>query len=221
MKWLILIGILLGNFAAKAFECQDTAEGFYSYQDSILASAQRNLSAKEFKREIEQPLHCLLQSFKNEGGLARYVAGACLRRLFGGPEIQGFHRGKNYELVLKKLIAEQIRQKDLFKNSELSIYAVVEWEEYQPFCQGIVAESDCFELLPDSEQVQAQSELLGASSMLILRSAYRQFSGEAKSKVEETILKLRREIPKKDFLKRKVIEEIYQEMQQPLLLKKS
>jgi len=214
-KWIIFVVMALSTLQAQALVCQDTPEGMYTYQDKILAMAKKNVKIHAFTKSIEEPLLCLLQNYKNETGMTRYVAGACLRRLLGGAEIQGFQRGRSYDLVLKKLITQQISRKDLLKNSELSIYAMAQWEEYQPFCKGITAEGDCVELLPDSHKIREQSELLGASSMMVLRSAYKQFSGQTKRRVEELIVRLYREIPKEQYLKRKVIEQIYQEMKQP------
>jgi len=216
LKWLILGSIILGSLQGLAFECQETPEGMYVYQDEILAAGQKNLQGEEFHHVVDQPLRCLLQNYKIESGITRYVAGACLRRLFGGPEIQGFHRSRSYERVLKKLIAQQVRQQDLFKNSEVSLFAMAEWDEYQPFCQGIANENDCVNLLPNPQQIHRQTEILGASSMLVLRSAYKQFSGAAKKHVADTILKLYRETPQEQILKRKMIDQIYREMQPPM-----
>lgn len=189
----------------------------YTYQDEILTIAKRKPALSTFKKAIEEPLHCLLQNYKNEGGYVRYSAGACLRRLMGAPEIKGFHRGKNYDYALKALIFRQIAKKDLLHDSELSFFAAAEWDEYQPFCQGIAAEEDCVELLPNQKQIQKQSELLGASSMMVLRSAYKQFSGDTKKRVQDLIVKLYMETPKEQYLKRKVINEIYREMTGSLL----
>jgi hypothetical protein len=219
--WLIPVLVMMCGPQVQALVCQATPEGMYAYQDQILALAGKNPDTKAFKKAVAEPLLCLLQNYKNETGFTRYVAGTCLRRLWGGAEIQGFHRGKNYELALQQLIGHQINRQDLLKNSELSVYAMLQWEEYQPFCKGVTAESECVELLPDSAKIREQSELLGSTSMMTLLSAYKQFSGSTKQRVADLITKLYREIPKDQPLKRKVIEQIYREMQPKIELRQS
>lgn len=219
---LVFVSILLSFVTTHAFVCQDTPEGMYVYQDAILELAKKNVNMKDFKKGIAEPMHCLFENYKTQSGPTRYVAGACLRRLLGGPEIQGFTRGKEYDVVLKGLIVKNVNQKNLLKESEMSAYASSVWEEYKPFCKTTMAERDCVELLPDQKQISEQSELLGASSMMLLRSAYKQFSGATKKRVQELIVKLYRETPQEQILKRKVIDEIYFEMNQPrLILKES
>jgi len=162
------------------------------------------------------PLRCLVEAFRNEHDiLKKYVAGSCLQRLMGGPELPGFKKDRRYDIVFNSLLNQQLESQALLSKSEIAEFASGKWVEYVNFCKGSVTEALCKELLPTNERIQAQNELLGATSMLVLKSAYHHFSGDVKTQIAEQISKLYKETSRQSPLKRKVIDQIYREIQQP------
>lgn len=194
------------------------AQDLYQYQDQILALAKTAKSPETLKSEMQRPLRCLVETYKDSDDmLTKYVAGSCLQRLMGGPEIQGFKKDKNYDIVFQSLINQQLEQSELLTKSEIADFAKGKWQEYIDFCKGSVTELLCSELLPTNDRIKLQNEMLGATSMLVLKSAYHQFSGETKKRIHQQITKLYRETSKESPLKRRVIEQIYREINKPAI----
>ncbi|WP_413570489.1 hypothetical protein ACLWBD_07915 [Bdellovibrio sp. HCB117] len=218
MKTLIFVLSFL--FIATSW-AEDTcviheAQDLYKYQDQILALAKKAKTPEALKNEMQSPLRCLVETFKDSDDmLTKYVAGSCLQRLMGGPEIQGFKKNRAHDIVFQSLINQQLEQSDLLTKSEISDFAQGKWQEYIDFCKGSVTELLCSELLPTNDRIKVQNEMLGATSMLVLKSAYHQFSGETKRKIHQQITKLYRETSKESPLKRRVIEQIYREINKP------
>ncbi|KHD90063.1 MAG: hypothetical protein OM95_00655 [Bdellovibrio sp. ArHS] len=225
MKTFILSLVLFFTISGFANEaCVTTeAQDLYLYQDRILSLAKKATSAERLKADMQQPLRCLVETYKDSDDLlTKYVAGACLQRLMGGPEVKGFNRNKAHDVVYQSLINQQLEQSALLTKSEIADFAQGKWQEYIDFCKGSVTELLCSELLPSNDRIQLQNEMLGATSMLVLKSAYHQFSGETKKKIHQQITKLYRETSKNSPLKRRVIDQIYQEINKtPLELRGS
>lgn len=85
------------------------------------------------------------------------------------------------------------------------------WGYYERMCNPKDAES-CIVFLPDEEQIKAESPIIGSSSMILLKNAYAKLAGEDRKFVETRIRNLYKSISKKETLKRKTIEQIYQEL---------
>lgn len=212
---LLLIGFLISSSAlAEDLSCAvNETEELYAFQDQILSLAKKVHSPEELKEKMARPLRCLVWNFRERQDLlGKYVAGACLQRLMGGPEIKGFKKNRSYEIVMNSLINQQFESKNLLTKSEIADFASGKWVEYVNFCKGSVTESLCSELLPSNESIKGQSEMLGATSMLVLKNAYHHFSGDTKKQVAKQILKLYQETSNDSPLKRRVIDQIYKEI---------
>ena len=208
----VLSTILIFSLKATALECDDSTEALLGYQKQILSAAHSTSNSEQFLQRSAEPLRCLLQIYSHSDGVTKFLAGSCLKPLWGGPEHKLLRKDKNYDKALKAFFEKSLNDPDLLKQSELTAFADADWGDYQNFCQGSVSENMCLELLPDAGHIRAQSEMLGASSLLVLRHAYRQFSGKNKKQVATLIARLYRDIPREDRLKRRVIEEIYLEI---------
>ncbi len=165
---------------------------------------------------MARPLRCLIENFKErEDLISKYVAGACLQRLMGGPEIKGFKHTRTYDIVFNSLLNQQLESTSLLTKSEIADFASGKWVEYVNFCQGSVTQELCSQLLPSNERIKEQNEMLGATSMLVLKNAYHHFPGDTKKQAAQQIRKLYKETPRDSILKRRVIDQIYKEIQQP------
>ena len=165
----------------------------------------------------------LLETYKeSENLLIKYVAGSCLRRLMGGAEIPGFKRTRSHDVIFESLVNQQLQAGQVLTKSEIADVASGKWVEYLNFCQGSVTEALCSDLLPSSERIKGENEMLGATSMVLLKKAYDQFSGVTKKKLRRQLLSLYKETSRNSPLKRRVIDQIYREITQPKLeLRKS
>lgn len=219
MSWkyvLLLFSFIASTLASAAEPCREEPDDLYRYQDQILALARKSPTPEKLKASMAAPLRCLVEAFRNEDDiLKKYVAGSCLQRLMGGPELPGFKKDRRYDIVFNSLLNQQLESQALLSKSEIAEFASGKWVEYVNFCKGSVTEALCKELLPTNERIQAQNELLGATSMLVLKSAYHHFSGDVKTQIAEQISKLYKETSRQSPLKRKVIDQIYREIQQP------
>lgn len=213
-----MFATLLATFAFAETPCKDQPEDLYFYQDQILALSKKVSTATELKQQMARPLGCLLEAYKtNDDFLTQYVAGSCLQRLMGGPEIAGFKKMRKHEIIYESLFNQQLSSGDILTKSEVAALASGKWMEYIKFCRGTVTEELCKELLPTNEHIKQQNELLGATSMLVLKSAYLHFSGDAKNQVLAQIKRLYQETSRSSVIKRRVIEEIYKDLQNPLI----
>ncbi|WP_413943794.1 hypothetical protein [Bdellovibrio sp. HCB-162] len=217
LKHIVLIlSLFVGSLSFAAEPCREEPEDLYSYQDQILDLAKNSHSPEELKNKMARPLRCLIEAYKtNDDLLTKYVAGSCIQRLMGGPEIKGFKRTRNYDIVFNSLINQQFESQALLTKSEIAEFASGKWVEYVNFCKGSVTEALCGELLPTNDRIKEQNELLGATSMLVLKSAYHQFSGDTKKHIAAQIVKLYKETSNDSPLKRRVIDQIYREIQEP------
>lgn len=220
MKYLVMaFALFMGAAAWSSEPCQvEEPEMLYVYQDRILEAAKTAREPEVLQQQMAEPLKCLIDTYKNSKGLLmKYVAGSCLQRLMGGAEIKGFKRGWNYEIVFNSLINQQLASGPILSKSEIADFASGKWADYVDFCKGSVTDAMCSDLLPTVDKIKSQNELLGATSMLVLKSAYNQFSGATKRKIARQITQLYKETSKESPLKRRVIEQIYREMKQSRL----
>jgi hypothetical protein len=210
-KRILLITLLLGlslgflggsatAFAKSTSECEPDAEGIMKAYNGIV----ENL-------ESEKSFHCLLQIHKKATGITKYLAADALRPLLGGHALAGRQLNDKTKAAVQKFQKEAMRSPDVIHESFLTDYAQGTWGFYDLFCQAPNKEF-CTTFLPDEKQVLRESELIGSSSMILLREAYLKLQGQDKKFVETRIKKLYIQISKRDPLKRKVIEQIYQEL---------
>jgi hypothetical protein len=201
-------------FALEKYCDIDDPAQLYAFQDQILEAIRHAHSPEELQEKMAKPLKCLAGIYKESNDLLeKYVAGACLQRLMGGPEIAGvFKRDRRYDIVYESLLNQQLEKGSALQKTEIADLASGKWADYVNFCKGSVTESMCSELLPTNANIKNQNELLGATSMLVLRSAYHQFSGPTKKKIAKQIAKLYKETAKTSPLKRRVIDQIYREI---------
>jgi hypothetical protein len=216
LKYFALVSLVVIAQIANAKNCNvDEPEQLYQYQDQILALSKTSKNVDELQNKMAKPLKCLLETYKNsEDFLIKYVAGSCLQRLMGGPEMTGFKKNNRYHIIYNSLINQQIASGALLSKSEIADLASGKWGEYVEFCKGSVTDSLCSELLPTTQKIKDQNELLGATSMIILKNAYNHFSGPTKMKIARQIETLYKETANESFLKRRVIDQIYSEIQQ-------
>ncbi|KYG61538.1 hypothetical protein AZI86_17680 [Bdellovibrio bacteriovorus] len=217
---IAFLGLLLafGSVAQAKISCHvEEPVELYKFQDEILALPKKVSSADELIEKMRAPLHCLTEAYANsEDLLTKYVAGACLQRLMGAPEIKGFKVNRGYKIVKEAIINQQLLSSNLLQKSEIADLASGKWSDYVVFCKGI-KDSLCSDFLPTNDRIKSQNELLGATSMLLLKSAFVTFHGDAKKKVAEQIRQLHRETPATSPLKRRVIDQILKDIDQPSL----
>lgn len=217
----VLLGLVLLLFTAAVHadtscHIEEPVE-LYKFQDEILALPQKVSSAEQLIEKMRAPLNCLTEAYINsEDLLTKYVAGACLQRLMGAPEIKGFKMNGSYKVVSEAIINKQLLSSKLLQKSEIADLASGKWSDYVTFCKGI-KDTLCSDFLPTNERIKDQNELLGATSMLLLKSAFTKFNGDAKKKVAEQIRQLHRETPTNSPLKRRVIDQILRDIDQPAL----
>ncbi len=211
---LLFLSLCVSSIALATTPCREEPEDLYRYQDQILALVKTSKTPEILKSKMARPLRCLIEAYKtNDDMLTQYVAGSCLQRLMGGPEMTGFKRTRAHEIIYELLINQQLQSQEILSKSEIADLASGKWLEYVNFCKGSVTETLCRELLPTNERIKEQNELLGATSMLVLKSAYHHFSGDVKKQVLAQIKKLYKETSPESPVKRRVIEQIYQEIQ--------
>lgn len=215
IQTLALAAVLASsNLAYSHTSC--TVEGpaeLFQYQDQILALTKTSKTPEDLQEKMKLPLQCLIETYKNsEDLLTKYIAGSCLQRLMGGPELPGFKKTANYKVIYNSLINQQLASGALLNKSEIANLALGKWHEYTDFCKGSVTEKMCSELLPTTERIKDQNELLGATSMLILKNAYHHFKGSTKKKIARQIERLYKETSINDPLKRRVIDQIYKDL---------
>lgn len=223
----LVIAVILASFslAHSQTSCvvEDPAE-LFQYQDQVLMLAKTSKGIEELQEKMKAPLQCLLETYKiSEDLLMKYVAGSCLQRLMGGPELPGFKKTASYKIVYNSLINQQLASGALLSKSEIANLASGKWHEYTDFCKGSVTDAMCAELLPTTGRIKDQNELLGATSMIILKNAYNHFKGPTKKKIAHQIERLYKETSINDPLKRRVIDQIYKDLHrpQPIILKGS
>lgn len=214
---LALISFFVWTQAARADQpCEiENAVELYAYQDQILDLPKTSATAEEMQMKMAKPLKCLVDTYKSSDDLLiKYVAGSCLQRLMGGPEIPGFKKDNRYKIIYNSLINQQIASGALLSKSEIADIASGKWDQYVKFCKGSVTESLCSDLLPTVDKIKDQNELLGATSMIILKNAYHHFKGPTKQKIARQIEQLYKETPNDSLVKRRVIEQIFRDTRQ-------
>lgn len=213
---LLFCGLPTAALASDPCAITEPAE-LYKFQDEILGLPKKVQSADELLKSMQTPLRCLSEAYLQADDLiTKYVAGACLQRLMGASEISGFKKNAGYKIVEEALLNQQLSQSQPWKKSEIADLASGKWSDYVTFCKGI-KDMLCGEFLPTNDRIKNQSELLGATSMLVLKSAFLTFKGPARKKVAKQIRQLHRETPKDSSLKRRIIDQILQEIDQPPL----
>ncbi len=156
-------------------------------------------------------LNCLIGLYQSGSGFTAILAGTALRPLMGGHALQGRTMDAETKKAAKQLQALALKAADPVQDSFLSQYSKGTWGTYTLFCNPQSSEF-CTLFLPDEKQVMKESALIGSSSMILLRTAYLKLSGEDRKLVEDRIRNLYQSISTNDPLKRKVIDQIYQEL---------
>jgi hypothetical protein len=162
-------------------------------------------------QKTSENLQCLLTLHQSGSGLIKLLAGDALRPLLGGKALAGRTLNSQNQATVQRLQKEALATADVVHESFLTEYARGTWSFYDLFCKPQNADS-CTLFLPDEEQIKKQSSLLGSSSLILLRTAYLGLQGENQKQVETRLRNLYASIPQNDLLKRKVIEQIYQEL---------
>jgi hypothetical protein len=203
-KSLILsLPFLFGTVSLAAPSCDYSSEGVRKAYDQILAHYPKPQAVPHFQ--------CLLEIHKNSSGVLKILAGDALRPLMGGHALAGRGVEKNSKKMAQLLKKVALRSPDVIHDSFLQDYTDGAWGFYDLFCKPPVTEH-CFVFLPDEKQIQTENDLFGSSSMMILRNAYLTLQGKDRELVADRIKNLYQKISQDDFLKRKIIDQIYQEL---------
>lgn len=208
MKTLIVALIFLPSMAF-AFECELSSEALVKYEKQVLLAKSAS--------QMAEPLGCMLEIQKKAEGMTRYFAANYLRPLLGGGQIAGVLKDKRYQRVSEALEILTLKSKDPLGASVIAQFAHGDWRFYEMFCEQGNTEF-CPSFLPDAASLKKESPLLAAASLLRLKKAYAVLKGKERDEVGERIKKLYREIPVAQKLQRKFIDQIYQELFQPLSL---
>jgi hypothetical protein len=208
-----LLFMILAFGANAERDCEQSEGALMRYESKILTAA------ADFKKrhdgrsllKITAPLTCILQIQEKSSGWLKYLANSFLRPIFGGPQIQGVPKDDRYEIVARELVKVSEHGSDLIDNSLMGAHARGAWGFYTLFCEKGDVEF-CSSFLPDEEQIEIESPLLAASSMILLRKAYYVLKGKQKDEVAERIRQIYQHTPAGPGLKRQVIERIYSEL---------
>lgn len=205
VSWLCLSIVAL---AAPTQKCVITESELVAYEHEILRAS--TLPQDQMLKKISRPMHCILQIQEKSEGFLKYLANSFLRPLLGGPQSNGLPLDKRYQTIAAALVRSENRLTDPLHNSIMTEHARGAWSFYSGFCRPDNQEA-CIDFLPDEGQIDQQSPLLAASSMMLLRSAYLELSGKPKEDLANRIRKVY-EQTKKPSLQRKVIEQIFLEL---------
>ncbi|MGE3682611.1 MAG: hypothetical protein AB7G93_12870 [Bdellovibrionales bacterium] len=206
MRFALIIFSLTGFGLTARAECDFEPEALNRYEHEILAAAQAGDAKK-----LAAPLVCVLQMQTESEGIARYLSSSFLRPILGGSQTPGLAKDKRYELVAKALERLALRAPDVVQSSFLTEFSRGDWRFYTLFCEQGNTEF-CSVFLPDANKVTGEPPLLAAASMMRLRKAYQVLKGEQREHVALRLKQLYRDIPASSSLKRRVIEQIYDEL---------
>jgi hypothetical protein len=193
------------SIAAAAEPCEISANAVMKYETRILSAI---VSQPE---KIDQPLKCLLEIQQKGEGETKYFAHKFLRPFFGGEmaKYQGLKKDFRYDLVTKRL-----EQNPAFAVEQ---FAKGDWDFYRLFCEkGDV--SFCADFVPDEHNVKDDQPLLAAASILKLRQAYLVLKGEQRQVIAQRIRNLHKTIPAQDKIKRRFIDQVFQELFGPEII---
>lgn len=203
MHWMLIFFLFPLQLASA--ECEFSPEGIMKVQRQILRQAETVKKSTDLAHAVRGPLDCLLKIQLKGPGLLRPLASAALRPLLGGQALQGTTNDSRHEKIAKALTATSLQDRKFLKK-----YTRGQWSYYDLFCK-LKDQSNCGVFLPSDKQIQEESPLIGASSLLLLRSAYKILHGKPKQQVAQQIKDLHQKITDSDPLKKQVIDEIYQE----------
>lgn len=209
MKLIALVFTMA--FAAVAIPqqtCHISEGDLMGYEEAILAA--HKLNDQKFEQKIHHPLQCILQIHEKGEGFLKYLANSFLRPLMGGLQSEGVPKDMRYQAVAAKILGWQSKQTNLILNSVMTEHARGAWGFYEGFCNPKNQDS-CIDFLPSENQIDVQSPLIAASSMLLLRTAYFGLSGKPRDEVAARIRKVY-ESTKLSGLPKKMIEQIYNEL---------
>lgn len=193
---LIVAGV---SVVAMAEPCEISSNALMKYEQRVLSAI---ATAPE---KIDEPFKCLLEIQQKGQGETKYFAHKFLRPFMGGEmaKYPGLKKDVRYDLVTKRLE----------KNPTFAVeeFARGDWDFYKLFCEkGNV--SFCADFVPDENNVQKDVPLLGAASILKLRQAYLVLSGEQRQVIAQRIRNLHKTIPASDSIKRRFIDQVFQEL---------
>jgi hypothetical protein len=197
---------LFARVAVVYAECNLEAESLNRYEQDILNAA----DARDY-RKMAPPLACMLQMQTESDGMSRYMASSFLRPLLGGAQTPGLTKDPRYKVVSHVLEELAMHASDGVQRSFVTEFSQGDWRFYTLFCEQGNTEF-CSIFLPDESKVSAEAPLLAAASMLRLRKAYQVLKGEQRELVAQRLKNLYRDIPRSSALKRKFIEQIYNEL---------
>lgn len=201
-----LLVFLFSYPALAALECDLSPGSLNKYEQEILIAAE----AKNYKA-MAQPMACILQMQTENEGMARYLAHSYLRPLLGGGQISGVEKDPRYKLIAEVFEKLALRSNDVVQKSFVTEFSRGEWRFYTVFCEQGDTQY-CSTFLPDEKKVSAEPPLIAAASMMRLRKAYQVLKGEQRDIAATRLKNLYKEIPKTDALKRKFIDQIYNEL---------
>jgi hypothetical protein len=213
MLKLLLFALLQVSAVAWAEPCELSIAQIMVYEHDVLSTIQSDFkkSEEQFWLKGLKPFMCLLQIHQSDDSALKFYADAFLRPLLGGPLTPGAEQDPRYKQLNKILLKSTLQSGDLLNQSWISRYAKGSWGLYEGFC-NLSNNDDCKYFVPDEKLIGNQSDLLAASSMLLLRSAYYSVDGKSRSDIAARIKTLYRITPKSNELQRRVIEAIYSEM---------
>ncbi|MGZ5279881.1 MAG: hypothetical protein ACXWC9_08065, partial [Pseudobdellovibrionaceae bacterium] len=187
-------------FSFPAKNCETSADGIMQSYNAILEN-----------RQASEHLQCLLHLHKSSSGITKSLTSRALRPLLGGDALAGRQLDAQTKQAADRLHKNALSASDVVHESFLSEFTQGTWGFYNLFCKPKNQEF-CTLFLPDESQVKKESALLGSSSLILLRTAYLELKGSDRKLIESRIRNLYLSISKEDVLKRKVIEQIYQEL---------
>lgn len=196
MMWLFL-------FISSAFACEYSPDAVLKYEREILRASK--------PAEVASPLACILELQEKGEGMTKYMAASTLKPLLGGPQINGVIKDGRYKNVENMISRLTLRTPDFLRESVVAHYARGDWEFYKLFCEQGDTEH-CSTFLPDEDVVKNERPLLAAASMLRLKTAFHKLKGKDQEVVAKRLKNLYRDIPDKDLLQRKFIDQIYSEL---------
>lgn len=164
--------------------------------------------------QIQEPLQCILKIQEKAEGSLKLLANSFLRPLLGGPQNPGVPADARYQILARELTKLTAHAPDLMNSSIPAAHARGRWSFYALFCAKGNLEF-CVDFLPNAEQINVESPVLAASSLMVLRQAYHSLKGNPREQVAARIKELYLHIPMDGSLKRKVIEQIYTEIFSP------
>ncbi len=215
MKSLFLIPIagLSLAFAAASTPCELSTAALMKYERQILQATEKFATKdnRKFLDAVSPSLNCVLQIQAKAQGYLQMMANSFLKPLMGGGQVRGVPADKRYALFAREMTRVAEQSSHVLRDSLPAAHLRGAWGMYQGFC-GPQNNVYCTDFLPNESLIDGQSPLLGASSMIMLRQAYFALDGPAREDVANRIRRLYERTPTSDVLKRKVINEIYQEL---------